>query len=62
MIIIQAKSKTGQVVEFEVDRILSIDGQPYTATAGDLRDLLVHLEGRVSAVENILTTQPLVGV
>jgi len=56
MILIRAKSKTGQLVDFEVDRIVSIDGEPFDGTA--IRDHLLQIEGRLQAVETILTTQP----
>jgi len=58
MILIRAKSKTGQLVDFEVDRIVSIDGEPFDGTAAVIRDHLLDIEGRLQAVETILTTQP----
>mgnify|MGYP004452884935 CR=1 FL=1 len=63
MQLIRAKSKTGQLVDFEVDRIVSIDGEPYVETAGQLRDHLLVIEGRLQAVENIIQpTATLAGV
>jgi len=62
MITIQAKSKTGQLVDFEVDRIVSIDGEPYTASASEIRDHLMVIEGRVQALETITQTNSLAGV
>lgn len=59
---IQAKSKTGQILEIEVERIISIDGEPFTATSGELRDHLMIIEGRLQAIETIISQQPLAGV
>ena len=57
MILIQAKSKTGSLITFEVSQIISIDGEPYTQSAGQLRDHLLVMEGRLQAVETILSSQ-----
>ena len=65
MITIRAKSKTGQLVDFEVDQLISIDGEPVTANYGEMLEHMVRLEGRLQAVENnitLLTNQPLAGV
>jgi Fe2+ or Zn2+ uptake regulation protein len=62
LINIRAKSKTGQILEIEVERIISIDGEPYTATGSQLRDHLMVIEGRLQSIETIITTQPLAGV
>lgn len=64
MIIIRAKSKSGQIVDFEVERIVSIDGEPFTESASQLRDHLLVMEGRLQTLEQIIhQPQPaLVGV
>jgi hypothetical protein len=56
LITIKSKSKTGQVIDIQVQEILEIDGQPYRPT-GDvtaLAQLVNHLSGRIAAIEAIV--------
>lgn len=56
LITIKSKSKTGQVIEIQVQEILEIDGQPYRPS-GDytaLASLVNHLSGRIAAIEAIV--------
>jgi len=62
LITIQAKSKTGQILELEVERIIAIDGEPFTASSGQIRDHLMIVEGRLQALETIIGNQQLAGV
>ena len=62
MILIQAKSKTGALVSFEVDQILTIDGEPHNQSTSQLRAHLLVVEGRLQAVESILSQQQFAGV
>lgn len=61
MITISAKSKTGSVVEFQVEEIISIDGQPYVrqATETEVRNHLAGLTLKVAAIERLLVSQGL---
>ena len=51
LIEIKAKSRTGQVVTFQVAEILSIDGQPLTFGAEDVRVHLVRIHERLAVLE-----------
>lgn len=55
MIEIKAKTRSGVIQSFHVEEILEIDGKPYRGMPEDLRDAILHLEGRVVALENIIS-------
>lgn len=61
MITISAKSRTGSVVEFKVEEIVSIDGQPYVrqATETEVRNHIAGLTLKVAAIERLLVSQGL---
>lgn len=54
MIEIQIRNEAGRVIPIRCQEIVTIDGHPFQGTAADFRDALVHLEGRVCAIERIL--------
>lgn len=53
LIEIKAKSRTGQVVTFQVTEIISIDGQPLTFGAEDVRVQLLRISERLAALEQL---------
>ena len=57
LITIEAKTKTGNIQQFQVAEIISIDGQPYrpASETEQIRQLVNHLSGRVAALEAILS-------
>ena len=59
LITVSMKSKTGQVIDIQVMGIISIDGVPYRpmSAVDDLREHMIHLDGRVSAIESILAKE-----
>lgn len=56
LIEIKAKTKTGVIQTFHVAEILEINGKPYQSAEDTLaiREHVIHLDGRMSAVEAIL--------
>lgn len=56
LIEIKAKTKTGLVQSFHVAEIIEINGKRYISQeeTEDLRANLIHLDGRVSALEKII--------
>lgn len=56
LIEIKARTKTGVVQSFSVLEILEINGRPYQSREDteDLRAHVIHLDGRVSAIESLL--------
>lgn len=59
LIEIKARTKTGNIQVFSVMQILEIDGKPYQSAEAteDLRTHLIHMDGRVSAIEKILSKE-----
>lgn len=59
LVTIKSKSKTGQVIEIQVQEILEINGKPYRSSEVDESILqhVNHLSGRVAALETILGHQ-----
>jgi hypothetical protein len=59
MLNIQLKSKTGQVIQIQAMEIIAIDGIPYRPmnSVDELREHMIHLDGRVSAIESILAKE-----
>ena len=57
LINLKCKSKTGQVIDLQVSEILEIDGKAYRPAETDenIIQLVNHLSGRLSALENILS-------
>lgn len=53
MLTLKVRNKTGGIVDLNVDEIISIDGVPFKGQATDFRDDLIHLGGRVSALESL---------
>jgi hypothetical protein len=56
---IKAKTKTGVTQTFQVSEILEIDGKPYQSAeqTQDLREHVIHLDGRVSAIEKFISKE-----
>lgn len=56
LIEIKARTKTGVVQSFHVAEIIEINGKRYVSQEEneDLRTHLIHLDGRVSALEKII--------
>lgn len=56
VITIKARTKAGHTQDFQVLEILEIDGKPYESPqeTENLRSHMIHLDGRVSAIEKIL--------
>lgn len=55
MVTLRVKSKTGQVMDVAYDALISVDGVPYKASADDIRDAVLHLDGRVAAIESFIS-------
>lgn len=55
MVTLRVKSKSGQVTEIPVEALLAIDGVPYQASSSELRDAVLHLDGRVAAIEGLMS-------
>lgn len=57
LIEIKARTKTGVVQTFSVSEILEINGKPYQSSQdfSDLREHMIHMDGRLTALETILT-------
>jgi hypothetical protein len=53
---IRAKTKSGTIQAFQVVEIVSIDGKPYLPAEGteELKQHLIHLDGRLTAIERIV--------
>lgn len=56
LIEIKARTKTGMVQSFMVTQIIEINGKRYIPQeeTDDLRANLIHLDGRLSAIEKII--------
>lgn len=56
LINIKCKSKSGQIVDFNVSEILEIDGQHYQPAEDtqQLKSLVNHLTGRIATIEAII--------
>lgn len=59
MTTLRFKTKTGAITEMVVGELLEVDGKPFKS--GDdyqeVRDAVIHLEGRVQTLETLLTTR-----
>jgi len=51
---LKIKNLDGTVGTIRVEQLLAVDGAPYKASPDDLREALIHLEGRLTAVEHVL--------
>ena len=56
MITLVLKNKEDRLVTIHASEIVSIDGQPYKGQATDFRDDLIHLGGRLAAVEAFIAS------
>lgn len=56
MTTLRIKTKTGHITEMQVEELLEVDGKPFRTDDEfkDVRDAVIHLEGRVSALESAL--------
>lgn len=52
--VVAINERTGNQVDFHFKQIVSIDGAPYTASTGELRDSLIYLQARVDQIERIV--------
>lgn len=50
---VKAKTKSGSVMDFNFDEIVSIDGIAYCGMADPLGERVASLEGRVATIEHI---------
>lgn len=57
LITVKAKTQTGNIQDFRVLEIISIDGKPFEETEGTLRDTVCHLSGRVDALFQMIGEQ-----
>lgn len=57
MTTLKVKTATGSITEMRVAELLEIDGKPYRPEISSeaIRDAVIHLEGRVEAIETILS-------
>ena len=51
---LRVMTKQGHVADLEFDKILAIDGEPYRIGDADVRDTLLHHDGRITALERLL--------
>ena len=54
MITVTAKTESGAIMDFQFQEIVSVDGRPYE-DAGSMRDVIMHMQGRLEAIEAILS-------
>lgn len=49
---LSVKTKSGSIQEIQVEALVAVDGCPYGGVTVDtLRDSLIHLSGRMQAIE-----------
>lgn len=51
MIVLQVKTRNGDITDIPVEELLSVDGKPYGA---DCSDRLTYLEGRLDQLERMI--------
>lgn len=54
MLTLKIKTRSGDIADLTVEELIAIDGQPFT-DGGSLKDAVVHLEGRLVALESLLS-------
>lgn len=56
-IVVKAKTKAGHIQDFQVAEILEIDGKPYRPVdeIEAFKNHIIHLDGRVTALEAIVS-------
>lgn len=54
MMTLRIKTKSGAITEMAVEELIEVDGKPYKSADEyqELRDAVMHLEGRVSGLES----------
>lgn len=56
MLVLEVLTPRGSVQEIRCEKLLRVDGQPYQGQASDLRDTVIFLDGRLTALEQIIGT------
>lgn len=51
---LKIQARDGTVASIRVQKLLAVDGEAYTAAPADLRDALLYLDGRLTAIESLL--------
>lgn len=54
MVTLTVKGKSGQITDLQVEELISIDGQRFRGQEENVRDAVLHMEGRVVAIESLL--------
>ncbi len=54
MVTLKVKGRSGQISEIQVEQLLEVDGRPFKVLPEDFRDLLIHQDGRLTAIESLI--------
>ena len=59
MITLKVKTKTGTITDMQVAELMDVDGKPFKSGEDfqEIRDAVIHLEGRVQTLETLLVSE-----